>query len=194
MISIIVVAYKRAIPLRILIDSFMVQTCNEWEMQIIHDGPPPQDIKNVVSLYKDPRIKFDFTSDVNGQWGHPNRKLGLRQIPLSHRNFVLMTNDDNYYVPEFVKMFLKQANKTNTGMVYCDTLHNYISYDVLHSSPKINLIDMGSFIVRADIAKKIGFDNWSFAADGDYAEKCANLCYRRHLRVAYIKKALFVHN
>ena len=194
MLKIIVVAYRRPIRLRILIDCFLMQTCGDWEMHIIHDGVPPQSIMNVISLYDDPRITFEHTPQVNGKWGHPNRNMGLSRIPLSYRNFVLMTNDDNYYVPDFVRLFALQMKRNSTGMVYCDTLHNYQEYDVLHSQPKKNYIDMGSFAVRVDVAKKVGFNNFEFAADGDYAEKCANLCSIRRLRVAYIRKALFVHN
>lgn len=194
MLKIIVVAFRRPIRLRILIDCFLMQTCGDWEMHIIHDGEPPQNIINVMSLYDDPRITFEYTPQVNGKWGHPNRNMGLRRIPLSHRNFVLMTNDDNYYVPEFVNFFLREARRASTGFVYCDTLHNYIQYDVMDSQPKKNHIDMGAFIVRVDIAKKIGFNSVEFSADGIYAEACANLCSQRRLILKHIKKALFIHN
>jgi hypothetical protein len=53
---------------------------------------------------------------------------------------------------------------------------------------------MGSFIVRVDIAKKIGFKSMELNGDGAYAEECANFCTRIRLKINYIQKPLFVHN
>jgi hypothetical protein len=196
-LHVICVAYQRAIPLRILIDSFKVQTNPCWILYIIHDGPAPEDVKEVVSLYKnDPRIFFSETPTRLGKYGHPNRDAMLKRLALNHRDFVLITNDDNYYVPVFVEMMMKYGHSpaNPVGMVYCDTVHSYFQYNVLQSQVKKDHIDMGSFIVRVDIAKKIGFKSMELNGDGAYAEECANFCTRIRLKINYIQKPLFVHN
>ena len=195
-LHVIVVAYRRAIPLRIMIDSFLLQTNPRWTLHVIHDGPMPQDIKDVVDLpqYKDYRISFSETAEVNGHWGHPNRKFMLGQIPLNHHDFVLITNDDNYYVPKFVEYFLAEGNKEDVGFVYCDTVHSYYQYNVLNTVVKENQIDMGSFMVKLDVARHIGFNHIHLSADGLYAEECANYCRLRRLKVVYIPKPIFIHN
>lgn len=192
-LHVIMVAFHRAIPLRIMIDCFLVQNCPNWKLYIIHDGPAPQEVRDVINLYHDPRILFQETSTVNGQWGHPNRELGLRGLSLNHRDYVLITNDDNYYVPQFVQKMLTKANGI-AGMVYCDTVHSYQGYDVLRTEVRENYIDMGSFIVRVDIAKKIGFPFRNFSADGLYAVKCSEYSQKRRLPVLHAKFPYFVHN
>lgn len=192
-LHVIMVAFKRAIPLRIMIDCFLVQDSPDWKLHIIHDGPAPQDVRDVINSYHDPRIEYEETPTVNGSWGHPNRGMGLRKLSLNHRDYVLITNDDNYYVPCFVKKMLARANGV-AGMVYCDTVHSYFGYDVLRTELRENYIDMGSFIVRVDVAKRVGFTYTHLSADGTYAEKCAEYSLKRRMPVFHAKFAYFIHN
>lgn len=192
-LHVIITVFGRAIHLRRIIDCFVVQTCQRWVLHIVHDGPPSKEILAVMSVYNDSRIQFESTPRVNGLWGHPNRQMMLRKMPLNHRDYVLITNDDNDYVPVFVEMMLKKANKV-AGMVYCDTVHSYLKYDILRSQVKENLIDMGSFIVRIDVAKKVGFNDMHFSADGTFAVKCASHAGRLKLPVQHIGLPLAIHN
>jgi len=196
MIHIICVAYKRVIPLRILIDSFLNQTDPRWRLYIIHDGPAPDDVRAVTNQYNDQRIRFEESEQRNGYWGHPNRRKMLEKLVFNRTDYLLMTNDDNYYVPRFVEMMLSRTKNglDKTGMVYCDTVHNYSNYDVLKTKMKTGSVDMGSFITRVDIAKKIGFKYVVVEADGKFAEECAMYCRKYKLEVKYIPKALFIHN
>jgi len=193
-LHVICVAYKRVIPLRILIDSFLTQTNPNWELHIIHDGEAPSEVKSIISLYQDSRITFQETLKVNGHWGHVNRNICLKQLTLNHRDFVLMTNDDNYYVPKFVECFLKECRRNDIGMVFCDTVHSYLDYDVMRTIIKEDYIDMGSFVVRVDVAKRIGFNHIHLSADGAYAVECANYCRVRKLKITHISKCYFIHN
>jgi len=193
-LHVIVTVYNRSTNLKILLDSFSVQTCQQWQIHIIHDGPAPQAVKNVINSHADLRIQYYETPQVNGSWGHPNRKFMLGQIPLNHRDFVLITNDDNYYVPTFVELMLKECRRDDVGFVYCNTLHSYMGYNVLDTEIRENLIDMGSFIVKLDIARHVGFNSIKFSADGLYAVECVQYCRLRRMKVVKIPKVLFVHN
>lgn len=192
-LHVIMVAFKRVIPLRIMIDCFLVQDYPSWKLHIIHDGPAPQEVRDIINQYHDSRIEYIETPTVNGYWGHPNRGWGLRQLSLNHRDYVLITNDDNYYVPCFVKKMLAKANGV-AGMVYCNTVHSYFGYDVLNTSVKENHIDMGSFIVRVDVAKRVGFTDTHLSADGTYAVRCSEYCQKRRMPVLHAKFAYFIHN
>ena len=176
-----------------MIDCFIVQTDVRWNLHIVHDGPAPDDIKDIIALYDDPRITFCETPQRNGLWGHPNRKWMIEQLPNNFSDYVLITNDDNYYVPTFVERFLAEGNR-HTGFIYCDTVHSYMDYEVLKTRIKECEIDMGSFAVRIDVAKKVGFKHMYEQADGRYAEECAIECLKHQLRVAYLPKAYFIHN
>ena len=160
-------------------------------MHIVHDGPAPEEVKNV--LPEDPRIIFYETATRVKNYGHPNRRMMLNDIQVNTDDFILITNDDNYYVPEYVR-YMRQDAKSGVGIVYYDCLHNYMSYEILKSKMQTNAIDMGSFIVRADVAKKVGFTSNAFHADGIYAEACAAYCNTNKLAIKYIPRAIFVHN
>jgi Glycosyl transferase family 2 len=195
-LHVLCVAYNRILPLRGLIDSFMNQTDNRWTLTIMHDGPAPEGVQKVVTdtfYTSDGRIHYRETPQCNGAFGHPNRKLMLENLAGACDDYVLITNDDNYYVPAFVRDFLKECG-ADVGMVYCNTLHSYMQYTVMYTRVKECFIDMGSFIVRSDIAKSVGFNQTNHSADGKYAEECAAACSARNLRVIYVDKPLFIHN
>jgi hypothetical protein len=164
-----------------------------WELTIIHDGDASGEVLKTVSLYDDPRICYTESPERYGEYGHPNRKRFLESIEPSTDNFVLLTNDDNYYVPIFVEELLAMRLH-DTGMLYWDAVHSHFGYTVLKSEVKLDYIDIGSFVVRTDIAKEIGFNHFDFNGDGMYAEECAALCTARGLTVDYIPKPLLIHN
>lgn len=191
-LHIIAVAHNRDISLRILVDSFICQTNPNWQLYVIHDGEYFKKVKEVVDLYTDYRVMFLHSKTRNGKYGHPNRKFMLERMP-SCEDFVLMTNDDNYYVPSFVEEMLSAAAK-DVGIVYCDTVHSHYRYNTLNSLLKEGYIDMGAFIVRLDMAKKTGFNHTEFSADGMFAEEAYATCVKNDLRAVRVPKALFVHN
>ena len=192
-LKIIVVAYNRPIELRILCDCFLVQSIPNWELYIIYDGPAPKEIQEIMALYNDERIHFACSKYRNGNYGHPNRRKMLEILDGTNDDFVLLTNDDNYYVPVFVEYMLQQATRT-VGIVSCNTVHSHFMYKVHESKLLTNGIDMGAFIVRYSIAKGIGFKHEEFEADGMYAEECANACRCANLTTYHIPKPLFCHN
>jgi len=189
---VIAAAYEKPIHLRSQIDSFILQTDPNWELRIIHDGPASDEMKSIISLYDDPRVIFIETAQRTGLWGHLNRRWALEQLPDSE-DYVLITNDDNYYVPRFVEFFLEQCDP-DVGIVYCDTVHSYLNYDVMKSEMRASHIDSGAFIVRLDVARKVGFLHVHEQADGRYAERCAEECIKQELKNVYIERPLFIHN
>lgn len=192
-LQVIAVAYQRPKEIKLLISSFIVQTNPNWQMYIIHDGPTPQEITDVVTEFNDERLILCESKIRKGKWGHPNRKMMLEKIRTNPDDAILLTNDDNYYVRTFVDMMLKAMTKA-VGMVHCDMLHNYTDYSILRTQPRISGIDMGAFVVRADIAKKVGFNSVRFEADGQYCEEVVKFCKENNYRVLHIDKILFVHN
>ena len=193
MIQIIAVAYNRPIQLRTLIDCFLVQTDPRWNLHIVYDGPAPDIIQEIMGLYEDNRINFYCSQKRNGCYGHPNRRKALEKLKGDDSDFVLLTNDDNYYVPVFVEQMLQAATRT-VGIVSCNTVHSHFQYKVHESRLIENGIDMGAFIVRYPIAKNIGFKYDDFSADGKYAVECAEACRACRMEVVHIPKPYFVHN
>lgn len=192
-LHVIVTAFNRPTDLKRLLFDFILQSNKEWEIRIIHDGAPPDGIASFIYSLKDKRISFYNTQAVNGYWGHPNRRLMLEQTKGDPGDYVLITNDDNQYVKSFWEILRRHCGP-DTGMVYCNTVHNYFDYEILNTEIRVGHIDMGSFIVRLDVAQKVGFNHTAEVADGFYAEECAAECRSRNMKVIPVKKALFIHN
>ena len=192
-LHIIATVYNRVDPIQRLIYDFRCQTNPNWTLHVIQDGPEFKDTQKFVKSLKDPRVTFITTRKVNGHFGFPNRDMMIKKIKGEPGDFVLHTNDDNQYVPVFVDMFLRNCNE-KTGFIFCNTLHSYFHYEILYTRIKVCYIDMGSFIVRLDVARAIGFSQVSEVADGIYAEECAAECRKRGLDIKVINKALFIHN
>ena len=192
MIKVIMVAYQRIVPLRIAVDSFLNQSDDRWELYVIHDGQAPEVITEYMS--RRTRIQFSQTAVVNGKWGHPNRRSMLEKIEAEASDYILITNDDNYYIPEYVKLIQQHMNP-GVGMIYYNTLHSYFNYTVHTSQLKVGRIDMGAFVVRADVAKAVGFKHDKEIADGMYCEDCASYCTAHGLQMVYIPGIVpFIHN
>lgn len=192
-LHVIATAYRKPLRLERLVRNFQVQSCEDWTFRAIHDGEPPVEMKKFFKGLKDDRIDFDYTKKINGFWGHPNRGMMLQELQGDPDDYVLITNDDNQYVDQFVEFFLARCDPL-VGMVYCDTVHNYFGYHVLRTHIKVGHIDMGSFIVNLDVAQHVGFVHNEVVADGMYAEECAAECVKRNLKIIYIPKPLFIHN
>jgi hypothetical protein len=192
-LHVIVTAFHRELPLKRLICDFLLQTNTNWQMYIVHDGPAKKNLVDMVASFGDPRVGITITRQVNGYWGHPNRAMMLDRLPENEQDYVLITNDDNQYLQNMVQVF-QSCFHPLVGMVYCHMLHNYFNYDILRTKVRVGAIDMGSFIVRLDVAKKVGFTTYVETADGVYAEECARECNRQKLAVKEIAKIMFIHN
>jgi hypothetical protein len=192
-LHVIAVAYERPIELRGLIDCFIRQTDPRWKLYIMYDGPAPKSICEVMGLYDDKRIEFYASAKRNGLYGHPNRKKMLDALEGDDMDYILLTNDDNWYVPVFVETMLGKCSRT-IGIVYCDTVHSHFKYTVHESQLKRSYIDMGAFIVKYPVAKAIGFNHVDFDADGIYAEECRALSIANKYDLIHVNKPLFVHN
>jgi glycosyltransferase involved in cell wall biosynthesis len=211
-LHVICVAYERPLKLRIFIDCLLVQTDQNWQLYIVHDGPPSKEMWNMLKLFgitqknrvtKDDKIEFCYSveryhSDKKQTWGHPNRRAMLNQLEGNNHDFILITNDDNYYVPTYVETMLS-AVADDIGIIYCDCVHSHVQYQTFHilrcpAELRVKGIDMGAFMVRFDIAKKTGFNHDDFTADGMYAEECYTACRIKGLDTVYVHKLLYVHN
>jgi hypothetical protein len=193
-LHVICAAYKRVIPLRILIDSFIVQTNPNWKLYVIHDGEMPAEVSNISSHYTDdPRVTFHQSVQRNGNSGFVNRDAMMKSIMGDSSDFVLGTNDDNYYVPTFVDEILREC-RPGVGMVYCDMVLSGIGYQLLPTILKVYHVDMGAFVVNLPLAQRVGINNLTGIADGLFAEDCVRECKILGLMTTKIAKILFVHN
>jgi hypothetical protein len=129
-----------------------------------------------------------------GNWGDHNRRVGLQMTFGDPGDFVLITNDDNYYIPRFIEYLFAEIEKGGVGMVYCDFLHHTLHYINMISQPKLNYIDMGAFVVDLELARSVGFNHSDSGADGKFCEECDARIKELGLKSVHINKTLFIHN
>jgi len=138
-------------------------------------------------------IQYIETDKRYNDFGHSLRAIGLDKSTGYYTNF---QNADNYLVPVFVELMVGAANNGNMDVSYCDILHNYPingeGYNVLESVFRISSIDMANFIVKTDLAKKVGFNHRSFAADGLFVEDIKTA--KPDLKLRKLMRCLIVHN
>jgi hypothetical protein len=192
-LHVICAAYQRIVPLRILIDSFLVQTNPNWKLYVIHDGKYPDKIWEIIDLYTDPRISFENTKVRTAHSGFINRDMMIKKTIGADGDFVMSTNDDNYYVPTFVDEMLKLITPT-AGIIYCNMVHSHFGYSVLSTILQVYYIDLGAFAVRLPIAKRVGIKATSDIADGLFAQDCLTECNRVGMTTHKTEKILFIHN
>lgn len=199
-LTVICVAYKRPEPLRVLIHSFMSQTSKNFVLDIVHDGPDDgfdamarQMKENYGSL-----VRFSRTMTRYNDYGHSLREIALRRCDTE---FLMITNDDNYYAPLFIERMFKKIDDEKLDLVLCDMIHNHNRpgdreqgpYKPFITFPQKNHIDMGAFIVRTSIAQSVGFGDKSFAADGVFVDKIM-ASRDGGIRWGKLDQILFVHN
>jgi len=187
MIDIIAVTYHHGSRLKCFIESILSQSCKNYNLFVIHDGPDEQFSKlsyPSVNLIQHPTRTFNF--------GHQLRDWALQNIVQSE--YVLITNGDNYYTPNMVE----EVSKREEDLIYFDFIHhhdnprneNKSTYGFLKSKLENSYIDMGSVVVRSKLAKQVGFKSLEMGADWIYFNEILKL----NPSIAKIDKVLFVHN
>jgi len=163
---------KRIYSLYCCVYSFLCQTYDNFEIYIHHDGPLDDvSLKDKFESISS-KIKFIDNLEQKKAWGHYHRHPTAMIEP--HADWVLFTNDDNYYVPKFFEIMLNTAYNTGAGMVYSDMIHTDCNTPIpthISVTPKPCHIDMGCFMSKMDIVKETDWNNFEAAADGIYAEK-----------------------
>ena len=190
--SIIIVAYKRYNELKCLLYSLLSQSFQDFEIIIIHDGFDKYHKLLFNNFENDNRIKYIQTNIRYNDWGMSLRNIGL---DIANGDWIINTNDDNYYTPNWLKEINNNIHDS-INFIYYDAVlshnnllnHNKKDYGLLIPQIKHSHIDMGQFVVKSDIIKKYKFESIA-PADGVLIENM-----KHELIPAYIDKVLFVHN
>ena len=209
--EIIAVTYGQNYELKCFINSIKCQTLDSWRLHIIHDG----DCKNYQRLKKDlidnhyldhPNIFLSATPERYNDWGHSVRDYGLKN-PISKSDYTIITNCDNYYIPQWMELihkFMKKSGGVNIkyDFMYWDfvsrqslanrTFDRITPYGLCHSKLKYAHIDMGCAAIKTSICQQVGFNHRHHDADWSYFEDCLKLC--KDSKIAKIPSIFLVHN
>jgi len=191
-IEFIIPTYNRVSHLITMLGSLQSQSNPNWTAHVVADCPEDEiqeQLKTIIAFFNDPRLKLTILPERHNDWGHTPRQHGLDNAT---EEWVIMTGEDNYYVPEFVDIMLEESK--NHHFVYCDMVHNWINRDYIPILSKLQLgkIDIGSFMTKTNMAQKIKLKkdyewaDWFFIQDFQNKYKVAK--YKK------VNKILYVHN
>ena len=185
-VSMICVAYRRPVQIKVTIASMLAQTFQDWELLVIHDGPEgAEEIRSVCDLFADSRIRFENTEVRYNDFGHSLRELGLSKVT---GEFVGHTNDDNYYAPVYLERMVAGL-ESGFDFVYCNMLHSYGGWTPVDTVPRWGQIDGGGWLARKSILP-VQWKDKSMNGDGHYVEQIIEA----GVKVIKISGILFIHN
>lgn len=192
MIEFIIPTYNRTEQLQSMLASLVAQIDDDWIATVVVDDEDNEDnnnrIKRIIDNFNTNKIKYIFTGKRFNDYGHEPREVGKQ---LSKADYIVMTGDDNYYVPSFVKEINYVVKNDNVGMVYCDMIHNGYDYVPFYCRIIDGYIDMGAFVTRRDLAQQLKLGK-EYCADGYYTINFCKLFPNE--KTVKINKILFVHN
>ncbi|MBX9929844.1 MAG: glycosyltransferase family 2 protein [Gemmatimonadaceae bacterium] len=198
-IDVVCSAYKRPGPLRVLVQSFLNQSDGNWRLHVLHDGPDVEfDQVRAAFAPHSERVRFSSTPTRHNDFGHSLRAIGLQETA---GDYVLITNDDNYYPPTFLAFVNTAISACHPDAVMVDMVHSHtnpgsrqqLSHCIFATEYARREVDMGAVLVRGDLARRAGFRDKSFAGDATYFEDVAAQA-GDGFRVAKIPRVLFYHN
>ncbi len=145
------------------IRSIFLQTNSEWELVIVDDCSP-EPLFDIVSTFKDPRIRY-YRNEVNlgginlvKQWNH--------SISFAKGDYIVLAADDDLYRPTFCEEIIRLAKK-------------YPQVDLIHSSVE-QIDEDGKHLwddsILPEFTNKYEYLNWwvtgrSFTCVGNFAFK-----------------------
>jgi hypothetical protein len=198
-VDFIIPTYNRYDQLKSMLYSLIAQYDSDWSAQVIIDDITNNIIIDNIKDINDSRISYTLTGQRYNDWGHTPREIGKQQ---STSQYVIMTGDDNYYVPTLVGELKKVAESNSLpALIYWNMIHNYWDYESRPSALHVGCIDMGAFATRCDLAQQIKLPT-SYCADAEFivllrdflANTNKNNDYVESEKFVHINKILFVHN
>jgi GT2 family glycosyltransferase len=119
---------------------------------------------------------------------------------MASAKYILITNDDNYYCPVFLEQMLKSMQEADADIAMCDMIHSHNNpgqrpqppYKLFETKPLRGSVDIGCFIARTDLAKKVGFRDKSHDGDATYFEDIVHAA--KIPKIVKVDRVLFVHN
>jgi glycosyltransferase involved in cell wall biosynthesis len=190
-IEFIIPTYNRPDHLMCLLNSLCAQRSDKWSAHVVADCPPEGTLDKIMNYFKDDkRIKFTILPERYNDWGHTPRNYGVEHAT---EDWVIMTGEDNYYVPVFVDNFLS-AVTPKVGFVFCNMVHNWTNFQYysIDCEPKWGKIDIGNFMIKTKLAKQMKLNPTIEQADGVYVEE-----FKKKFpdeKMIKIHKILYVHN
>ena len=196
-IEFIIPTYQRPHHLMAMLSSLCSQTRICWRAHVIADAPTGEDLeklKKIIEYHKDDdRIRFTILPERHNDFGHTPRNYGLDH---AQEEFIVMTGEDNYYMPTFVANFIDQAYDDNIHFYYCNMVHNWVdgTYPPIKTRIDQGMIDIGCYMFRRKHMGDIRLNPDYAESDYYFIQDYLNAIKSFSQDVVKIDKILYVHN
>lgn len=175
-----------------IVSSMINQTYKNWELILVHDGPNNTGLKKLIANIGDNRITYIETKERVSNWGHSLRSEYIQSLS-SDAAYVVVTNADNHHVPTYIEYMLKGFTNGQVATYCSHMVHSYKAHQVIPCRLERGYVDCAGVMVRADIARKIGWNNVTdHSADWLYFYDIAK-AYGWE-RFAKVEGCLLIHN
>jgi hypothetical protein len=181
-----------------LLHALRAQTYPDWVCAVVQDGPWPESppggrrlCGDLADAVPDSRVRFYDTPDRLRAHGHPWRQSTVELLAAEGCEWLTLTNDDNWYAPVYLEWLTFTAvNTPDCDFVYCDLVHSHQLWKPVATQPRYRHLDLGAFLVRTELARKVPFDKFEFNGDGDWIDRLV----ARARAVNKVPATLMVHN
>lgn len=172
----VVTSHSNPEGLRSILGVLKYQTRHPDEVIVLCSDTPD------VSRFREhfPDVTFHVEPNLE-DWGHEKRAKGLQ---LAGGEYVGFFNDDDEYTLDYVERMLGHADEEHADVVYCDWNVGHDCHFALGSSTS------GNFIVRAAMAKGVGWRHRHYEADGMFIEDVA----RAGAVISKLRVPLYTHH
>jgi glycosyltransferase involved in cell wall biosynthesis len=186
----IISSHNRVNNLNNVLACLQSQTNENWNCLVVVDGPNNSYDKCIEYFSSDNRIEFLFLEKQYKDFGNTPKNIGLQ---IAKEEFVVMTSDDNYYVPSFVNEILNNVNE-EINFIYCDMIHNGYEYKFFETHHSSHRIDVGIMVMRTNLAKQLKLIENRIDSDGIFChEYISKFCQNKN-SIKKINKILYAHN
>jgi glycosyltransferase involved in cell wall biosynthesis len=187
----IIPTYNRMNNLSGMLFSLINQNNKNWIANVVIDNEHLQMYDDIITRFqKEDRIKFSFMGERSNDFGHTPRNYGLKN---SSSDWIIMTGDDNYYVPTFVNEVMNAIDK-DVRFIYCDMIHNGYDYKMFNCHHSSHHIDIGNMVMKTELAKDFELKTNKIDADGMFCNDYINKHCKKEENIKKINKILYVHN
>ncbi len=150
-VTIITPTFDRLDSLKEAVDCVIKQSYQNWEYFIVADGHDPR-VRRLVQNLNDKRIKYLFTLHT-GYVGHLQRTFALK---FAKGEFVFCLDDDNIIRRDYIEKMVDGFTDKETGYVVCQIDYGDGRFIKPQLPLRVGNIDMLNYMVRTDLAKKVG--------------------------------------
>ena len=181
-----------------IISSLICQTHKNWELLLIDDNQTSTRTRDIVATVNDNRIKHIPRPRLDAKlYGHPHRQWALQHLKAGQlapdADHVLITNADNYYLPNFLTAMVGAFANPSIVATYCASmLHSYVGWKTIPCSLALGYIDCGGVLVRKQVACNVGWRSFEHSSDWTYFSDI--LAKHPSPQWAKVEDILFVHN